>query len=139
MFKYLETLCTLQKPSPQKKAVVKKRKVKLRKKGKHPSFPPPRPAPPRPIPPPPPRPALPHLTARRACTTFSFSASRTQDDSELEKLSDVTDLLRIVLGIVLGLCAIIGPLLVLVAHVLPVQKSPVIHDDSCEELAPAVA
>lgn len=62
-----------------------------------------------------------------------------EDDSELEKLSDVTDLLRIVLGIVLGLCAIIGPLLVLVAHVLPVQKSPVIHDDSCEELAPAVA
>ena len=60
-----------------------------------------------------------------------------QDDSKLEKLSDVAGLLRIFLGIFLGLCAIIGPVLVLVAHVLPAQKAPVIHDDSCDELAPA--
>ena len=87
---------------------------------------------------PPPRTTLAHLTARRACTTFNVSAWRTQDDSELEKLSDVAGLLRIFLGILLGLCAIIGPILVLVTHVLPFQKAPVLPDD-CEELSPAVA
>jgi len=56
-------------------------------------------------------------------------------DGEAEEAADVAGLLRILFGCLMGLCALVGPVLVLVTHVIAAQKAPTVSDGS-EELAP---
>ena len=97
---------------------------------------------PPPSPPPPPAPphillpSAPPLTVPWPAPSLPPSRPCRSQEAVDEPESDVAGLLRIILGCVLGLCALIGPVLVLVTHVLAQQKAPVVNDGS-EELAPS--
>ena len=97
-------------------------------------------APPSPPPPPAPPhillPSAPPLTVPWPAPSLPSSRPCRSQEAVDEPESDVAGLLRILLGCVLGLCALIGPVLVLVTHVLAQQKAPVVNDGS-EELAPS--